>query len=69
MKETYDFKTKARIREELRKTIAELYTQPKQRSELKVLTLMSHEDNELRQIWGPLGFNPANITVVEEAAI
>ena len=55
MKESYNYETKSKAREELRKFIEEIYPKRKKRRNLKVLTLLGHEDNELREVWDRLG--------------
>jgi len=65
LKDTYDFESKARTRERLEKVIRTIYSKPKDREHLKVLTILGHQDCELKQVWDPLGVPRKNITVVE----
>ena len=66
MKETYGCPSKALARKELHDFIKESYPVTTQRANLRVLTLLGHEDHELRQIWDPLGFKRANITTLDK---
>lgn len=65
MKDTYDFESKARARVELKNFVHEKYRKPKDRKNIRVLTLLGHEDHELKQVWDPLGVPRENITVIE----
>lgn len=64
MKNTYDFDSKARTRERLRKFIMDNY-RAKDLSRLKVFTLCGHQTVEFDQVWDPLGIRRENITTVE----
>ncbi|MFH1358564.1 MAG: hypothetical protein ABIH37_01610 [archaeon] len=64
MKDTYDFEAKTKARERLRRFIERIHPR-KRRSGLRVLTMLGHEENELEQIWDPLGVPRRNITNVE----
>lgn len=65
MKDTYDYEQKAQARRELRDFVSRTYPNESQRKNLKVLTLMGHEDNELTEVWDPLGIPRSNISSVE----
>ncbi len=65
MKETYNYATKSKAREVLKDVVREAYPSPKQRKSLRVLTLLGHEDTELREIWDPLEVPRSNILSVE----
>lgn len=65
IKDSYGFKAKELARENLKNFIAEHYSE-RERKNLKVLTLLGHENYELEQIWDVLGVPRENITVVEE---
>ena len=64
MKETYSFKTKDAARNRLRGFVQSKYSS-KKRENLKVVTLLGHEDSELKQVWDPLGVRRENIVAVE----
>jgi hypothetical protein len=64
MKETYSFKTKDAARNRLRGFVQSKYSF-KERENLKVVTLLGHEDLELKQVWDPLGVRRENIVAVE----
>jgi hypothetical protein len=64
MKDSYGFEAKGMAREKERDFVAKHYSE-RERKNLKVLTLLGHEDYELKQIWDPLGVPRENITVVE----
>jgi len=65
MKETYNYSTKAKARAELRNFVQTIYPKPKQRRELRVLSLLGHEPHELEQVWDPLGVPRGNILCIE----
>jgi hypothetical protein len=66
MKDTYSYESKSTARKKLHDMVLELFPKRKQRESLKVLTLLGHEDHELREIWDPLGIERPNITCVEK---
>lgn len=65
MKDSYDFNVKNEVREKLRDFVSRAYPGVDQRRNLHVLTLLGHEDNELKQVWDPLGVPRKNITTLE----
>lgn len=65
MKDTYNFEAKTKAREEIKKMILATYPGVSRRKSLKVLTLMGHEDNELKEIWDPLQISRQNILNIE----
>lgn len=65
IKETYNYEVKALCRKKIKDFIYLIIPNQKNRSKLKVLTLLGHENFELEQIWDPLGILRENITNVE----
>lgn len=65
MKDSYGFDAKNQVRGKLKDFVSKAYPSENQRKNLKVLTLLGHEDHELKQIWDPLGVRRENITSLE----
>lgn len=65
MKETYDYEVKAKLRGRLKSFVHMIYPKRKIRRNLRILTLLGHENLELNQVWDPLEIQRANITNVE----
>lgn len=65
LKETYNYASKQKIRQELREFIEKNYSKQGQRKSLKILTLMGHEEHELTEIWDSLEIPRQNISVIE----
>ena len=65
MKDSYGFNVKNKVRGKLKDFISKAYPNESQRRNLNVLTLLGHEDHELKQVWDPLGVPRKNITTLE----
>jgi len=65
MKDTYDYESKKAVRLQAKEFLSRNHSSA-QLKNAKVLTLMGHENNELTQIWDPLGVQRQNITVIEQ---
>jgi hypothetical protein len=66
MKKSYESIPKAKARKHLELFIKKIYPKRKLRKNLKVLSLLGHEDHELRNVWDPLGVPRENITNIEK---
>lgn len=63
-KSSYGFEEKKIVRSKLKNFISSHYSRA-QLKNAKILTLLGHEDWEIKQIWGPLGVPLKNITSFE----